>query len=350
MKAKLRSPLEEIALGGLQSVEGLHDVESLLSRLALGARLDRAGQMAQEHLQTGGKRIRARLALAAAEAMGVDRRDAVPWAAACELLHNAAIIHDDIQDGDAVRRGRPALWSRYGVGQAINAGDLMLMLAPLAVEHAPVDDSVKYKLCRALSSRAEETVRGQCADIDLLSSRRLDWVSYVRAAEGKTGALMALPVEGAALMAGLSENIAQDLSLAFARLGVMFQLQDDLLDLYGDKGRGERGCDIREGKVSALVVEHVRQHPRDAAWLVEILALPREQTSPQDVERVTMRFLQDGALNAVLQRIQAYYRVTETSPLLRSIPDLYAVAMELAELSLSMVNNLELLKLLRSTR
>ena len=138
----------------LRSDAGMEALEALMSQLATGARLERLGAMAQEHLGAGGKRIRARLALAAAESMGVEREAALGWAAAVELLHNATLLHDDVQDGDKTRRGRPTAWVRHGVPQAINAGDLMLMLPYLAVGHSRTDDGTRWHLCAALARRA----------------------------------------------------------------------------------------------------------------------------------------------------------------------------------------------------
>ena len=105
----------------LRSAADLDNVERLMRSLASGDRLERAGVMVQEHLATGGKRIRARLAMCATAALGGDRGDAIGWAAAVELLHNATLIHDDIQDGDRMRRGEPTTWVRHGAAQAINA-------------------------------------------------------------------------------------------------------------------------------------------------------------------------------------------------------------------------------------
>ena len=183
----------------LRSDELLRDVELLMARLAGGDRLERTGVMVQEHLSTGGKRIRARLALSAAAAMGAPRARAVGWAAACELLHNATLIHDDIQDGDLIRRGQPTTWVRHGVPQAINAGDLLLMLPFLAVTFdAALEPAVQAGLSRGLAEHAARTVRGQSEEMDLLGGAHLDRVPYLRAVRGKTGGLFALPVEGAA--------------------------------------------------------------------------------------------------------------------------------------------------------
>lgn len=270
------------------------------------------GQIASEQLLAGGKRIRARLALAAAAAYDVDEDAAVALAAAVELLHNATLVHDDVQDGDVTRRGVPTAWARHGVPQAINAGDLMLMLPTVAL--GDLDDDVvspraQRDLMRALHTRAVATVRGQGADLRLRAlvddvDEAADVVgAYMQCIEGKTGELFALPVEGACLLAGATPAEARRRAQPFFHLGVLFQLQDDVLDLYGDKGREAPGSDVGEGKVSALVVEHLRLRPSDRAWLLSVLDRPREETSRADVDGVIDAFVKSGAKAAVLARI-----------------------------------------------
>ncbi len=315
--------------GGLSSNDGLDAVEALLTRLAVGHRFARSGMMVQEHLATGGKRVRARLALASAEALGVARELAVPWAAACEMLHNATLVHDDIQDGDRMRRDAPTTWVRHGVSQAINAGDLMLMLPFLALEGLNTSGDVRWLLSRALARAAESTVRGQSWEMDLLGGERTSWEDWLRAADGKTGALIGLPVEGAALLAGLDARTAARFAAEFQPLGVLFQLQDDLVDLSDAKGRRRRGSDLYEGKVSALVVEHLALHPGERAWLLELLATPRDATSPEQVEFAMQRFFEGGAVAAVRARVAAYASAVRVSPLLSAVPDLHAIALEL---------------------
>lgn len=328
------------APGSLRSSEGLADVERLMGRLAGGDRLDRTGVMVQEHLATGGKRMRTRLTLAAAEALGVDRETAVPWGAAVELLHNATLVHDDIQDGDLIRRGQPTVWVRHGVPQAINAGDLMLMLPTLAVEQARVDDGIKWRLSRCLASHACRTVRGQSEELDLLSSGHLDGPSYHRAVRGKTGSLFALPIEGAALLAGRSADLSRQLGDLFVELGVLFQLQDDVLDLYGDKGRGLAGSDLEEGKVSALVVAHLERCPEDHDWLLALLRAPRDKTPRASVDRAIRRFRDCGALDDVLERIQAIAAALSASSLLREEPALRTVALDVCALAVAPIGHL----------
>jgi geranylgeranyl diphosphate synthase type I len=325
----------------LRSDEGLEAVVSLMATITAGGRLDRLGVIAQEHLSTGGKRMRARLCLATAAALGVDRTAAVPWATAIELLHNATLVHDDIQDGDLIRRGQPTVWVRHGVAQAINAGDLMLMLPFLALDQfEDLDDGVRWRLSRALARHAALTVRGQSEELALLSSGQLSRTRYRRAVEGKTGSLFALPVEGAALLAGWSAEDAQALGERFTALGVLFQLQDDVVDLYGDKGRGHRGSDLEEGKVSALVLAHLDRVPEDKDWLLGLLAAPRDVTGADAVNEAIRRFRASGALGDVLDEIRNIGETLAADPLLRSQPALAQVAEEVRRLALHPIAHL----------
>lgn len=318
----------------------LEDVKALMLKLAAGQRFERLGAIVQEHLFTGGKRLRARLALSACDALSAPESASVPWAAACELLHNATLIHDDLQDGDKVRRGHFAVWVRHGQAQAINAGDLLLMLPYVALEHVEVEAAVRWHLAQAIARRAEQTVRGQSLEMCLLHGGMLDWAHYADASIGKTSALMTLPVHGAALIAGRSPEQAAALADRFQNLGLLFQVQDDVLDLFGDKGRESRGGDVREGKVSALVVEHLRLHPEDHKWLINILATPRDETSEREVETVARAFEQQGALEAVLDRLRGLAQETANDPLLMGEPALRTVALELVEHSLLPVRHL----------
>lgn len=303
----------------------------------LGKRL---GEIAQEHLQSGGKRLRARLALATAQALGSDPKASVGWAAACELLHQASLIHDDLQDGDTHRRGRPTTWAKHGVAQAINAGDLLLMLPYEAVALCGCDDATRWQLCRALAGYASEAVRGQATELDLLPEGRLDWQSYLEVVEGKTAALLALPVLGAALIAGRSPAAAEGFAAEFRRLGILFQLQDDVLDLFGDKGRERAANDLYEGKVSALVVEHVRLHPSDREPLLDLLRTPRCSTSAEAVDWAVRRFQDGGAVEGVLHRIRDLVHATESSRTLALEPALHAVAVRVAGVCLAPIQHL----------
>ena len=301
----------------------IDDVEMLMRRHSVGECDEFLGGVVCDHLETGGKRIRARLALAAAKALGVTATMALPWASAVELLHNATLVHDDLQDGDRTRRGRPTTWAVHGMAQAVNCGDLMLMLPTLIAAEVPTSEAVRFRLMSAVARRAAATVRGQAADLLLRAAvdERDPVEAYVRCIEGKTGELFALPVEGAALMAGADVDEAKEIAEPFFVLGMLFQLQDDVIDLFGDKGREARGADVREGKISALVVEHLRLHPAERAWLLAILDAARDDTTDDNVAAVIDRFERGGALAAVLRRIEALATRAHNASALNDAPE-----------------------------
>lgn len=306
-------------------------MEGIMRQLCFAERDHTLGQLVWEQIATGGKRLRARLALFATKALGGQVADGVAWGASCELLHNASLIHDDIQDGDRFRRGRPSLWSRYGVAQAINAGDLSIALSYLAIGAIPVTDGMRWRLTETVSLAARRVVEGQGAELHLLAGENLSWETYANCVEGKTAALFSLPLEGAAIIAGRSREEAALLGDAFRPLGLLFQIQDDILDLYGDNGREMRGSDLAQsGKATAFVVEHLRLHPSDRDWLVKILTAPREATSAEEIEKVIARFANDGALAAVWQRVDALHHGISNSLVLAREPALRALAEKFA--------------------
>lgn len=316
--------------GLLANERGLSETEQLMYKLVNNTVSKRAKEMLFQHLSTGGKRFRVRLALATIEALAGDRAQAVAWAAAVELLHNASLVHDDIQDGDRMRRGEPTLWARYGKAQAINAGDMLLMLPFMAINEVPADALVRSHLSALLARRAADTVSGQVEELDMLSEKRLSFTEYVAMVRRKTGELLALPVQGAALIAGREFEEAQTIANPFIDLGTLFQLQDDILDLYGDKGRGRVGSDLYEGKVSALVAAHLMAYPEERGWLLGLLEKDRDETPVSEVERAIEKFRNRGALDYVISFIMQIILQIDQSKSLRDEPALHRVAMELS--------------------
>jgi geranylgeranyl pyrophosphate synthase len=237
------------------------------------------------------------VAYSAAAAFGVPARDLLPAATACALLHEASLIHDDLQDGDDRRRGKDALWAAVGHEQAITLGDLLLVLTPLAL----VESADTSALTVATARRAAATAAGQAREFALIESPHIpSWYAYADVARGKSGHLFALPIEAAALAAGCGPGEAAVLGDSATTLGLLYQIVDDVVDLFLDKGRGRPGNDLREGKYSALIVGHLSQHPDDGPWLREIL--DATEVSPQTVSQVASRFRSMGTVHLLHQR------------------------------------------------
>ena len=317
----------------------LPDVEAVMLDMVHADPEEPSGLISRQHLETGGKRLRARLALAATQSLGGDPVKSVAWAAACELLHNATLVHDDLQDGDRTRRGKPAAWVTHGMAQAINAGDLMWVCPYLAIQHVDVQDSLKWHLCQLLANRAAMVVRGQATEMSLAAEDNTGLSSYLRAIEGKTSALFELPVHGAALVAGRGLEGAQTISAPFGTVGMLFQMQDDVLDLFGDKGRDEIGADLREGKISALVVEHLRLHPEDSEGLLELLSLPRDGTPTDRIEETISAFRDGGALLGVCNRIRGMADDATGSSCLEAEPALRDLLGRMVDLILTPISH-----------
>ncbi|MFH9661094.1 polyprenyl synthetase family protein [Streptomyces sp. NPDC017248] len=199
----------------------------------------------------GGKGVRQALAVLGAEAAGAAGRTGVPAAVAVELVHAFSLLHDDIMDGDAIRRRRPAVWQAYGTGPAVLAGDALFALAVDALAAAPRGPGA----VRLLSAALADLVRGQADDL-LFATRpwtgpqRVTPREYRTMAEGKTGALLGCAVALGAALGGAPEDTVQALDRAGRHLGVAFQLVDDVLGIWGDPAVTGKpvGGDLRERK------------------------------------------------------------------------------------------------------
>lgn len=253
--------------------------------------------MSDYHLETGGKHLRAILPLLVAEALGEDPARVVPFGAACEMLHNASLIHDDLQDGDEFRRGRPTVWKKYGMAQAINLGDAMIAHTILLIQRLDHPAALREQAASRVLLEMLRVIEGQVQELELKGRADVSLADYMRMVEGKTARLFSLPMSGAALLCGVSEEVQEGLIEAAGHIGVLFQIQDDILDIYGAKGREASGSDIGEGKRSVLVVHCLEQAgDEEAAWLKGVLDKPRARTGADDIAAVMALFERSDSL------------------------------------------------------
>jgi geranylgeranyl pyrophosphate synthase len=259
--------------------------------------------MADMHLGTGGKRVRALIPLAVTAHHDLDVARMLPFAAACELLHNATLVHDDLQDGDVRRRDAPSVWAQFGEARAINCGDAMLFWAVAAIDDLCVDSLTRYGALSRLVSSAIRIVDGQDRELRLRrGGGTLSWSTYIRVVQGKTSGLFSLPFAGAVQICGADDETIRAAEAAANELGILFQLLDDVIDLYGDKGRGVRGRDVVEGKMSSLAVQFLEHAPADdRRWLIGVLE-SGEPTTDQ-IGEVAKAFRDSGALARVLTEV-----------------------------------------------
>lgn len=201
--------------------------------------------------ETAGKALRPTLALLAANAVGGAGAAAVPAAVAVELAHNFSLLHDDVMDGDTTRRHRPTAWHVFGVSPAILAGDALLTLAfdVLAASDHPGG-------ARLLSGAMQRLLDGQHADLSFERRTDVGLAECVRMAEGKTAALLGCACALGARFGGGSAGQVDALGRFGDRLGLAFQMVDDMLGIWGDPNVTGKSAhsDLRSRKKSLPVV------------------------------------------------------------------------------------------------
>jgi geranylgeranyl pyrophosphate synthase len=290
-------------------------VEQRLKQVA-----DQAGPLrisARYHLVSGGSRFRARLALATGHVLGLSTELMTPAAAACELLHNASLVHDDLQDQDTLRRGRQTVWKRFGTDIALNLGDYFLSAAHGLLLETPCAAETRLRLVTLFTQRIAESIRGQ-----VLSARFTpvftvaDYEDLVRA---KTGAFFALPAESALALAAAAPAVRGPAVAALEWLGVAYQIQDDLGDLLGRKTGRAAGSDLRAGVVNALLVQCAacRPHPL-LDQIIGRLREDRAQVEPAVIAGWARQLCESAAFERTLGQLDRVYGQVDAN--LRQVP------------------------------
>ena len=183
-------------------------------------------------LMAGGKRVRPQLAMIASQLFGGKDEDVLPAALALEIFHNFTLLHDDVMDHAEVRRGRPTVHVKWNENTAILSGDQMLIEAYKMLSQVPTDKLPK--VLDLFNKMATEICEGQQYDVDFESQEHVAIDSYLLMIRLKTSVLLATALQMGAYIAGADEQ-AQDALYQFGiHIGLAFQIQDDILDVWGD--------------------------------------------------------------------------------------------------------------------
>jgi geranylgeranyl diphosphate synthase type I len=301
------------------------DTEAEIFRLVEGNDPATAGvyEMCRYHLGmdgsgSSGKRMRPLLGLLAYSSITGDHRRALPGAAAVELGHNFSLVHDDIEDDDRERRHRPTLWALHGIPQAINTGDMLFSLSRIAL-HRLTDlgfsDHTVLRLMRLYDETCVALCEGQYMDIwmaehdeDLSVERYFDMIGR------KTAALIAASIQAGAILATEDETVIDRYGAFGWDLGIAFQLNDDLLGIWGrEHATGKEPTDVPRKKKTLPVIyaferaaradrerlaalyANGRLTPEHTTEIVEIL----ERTGAREYTRDQARLHRDRALAAL---------------------------------------------------
>lgn len=254
-------------------------------------------------LEGGGKRIRGALVLLGCEAVGGDPRRALGAAAAVEAMHNFTLVHDDIMDHAATRRGRPTVHTRWNLNTALLAGDVLLGLSFNTIARSARDARALDLFTRGVL----EVCEGQALDIAFERRQDVTVREYFGMIELKTARLLALSAELGGLIGGGSARERALLRRFGLHLGRAFQVQDDLLDVIADRQRfGKRiGGDIVERKRTFLLINALeRARGADRLRLRRLLAAPPAPSAARGTIRaVTEIYRRSGAIEAARRQI-----------------------------------------------
>ena len=240
-----------------------------------------------------GKGIRPTLAMLGAQAAWAEASTGIPGGVAVELVHNFSLIHDDIIDTDIERHHRPTVWSVYGVGPAIVAGDAVQILAHQVLLESPGGTGAAASA--ALAGATSEMIAGQADDIAFEKRRDVSVEQCTAMCAAKTGALLGCAASIGAILAGAPDATVGALRDYGRHLGLAFQAIDDLLGIWGDPGTTGKpaGSDLRQRKKSMPVVSALAAGGAEADELRDLVlgspgvSYPLAPLDRDEIERAT---------------------------------------------------------------
>lgn len=255
-----------------------------------------------------GKRLRSRLVLEVAEEEGGRVKEAIEAACAVEIIHEFSLIHDDIEDGDRLRRGRETVWSRFGLAHGINAGDALCSVAYLTLLGGGTSSAErKLAMHRVLLAAHLAMCGGQGRDISFETEPRVTMEDYRAMIGGKTAALFSAACELGALAVGAGGERSD----AYARLGmaygIAFQIEDDVLGTWGDPAQTGKPCgaDLRKRKWTFPVVWALGGPPSEARDAIAAAYAKGTELTPADVDGVIRALDLLGARDAAHRAAKA---------------------------------------------
>ena len=251
-----------------------------------------------------GKRIRPLLTLLCTGALNGDINDAMPAAISVEFLHNFTLIHDDIEDRSALRHGRETVWKRWGIAQAINAGDALFCISQLAMLELSntLGAEIAAKAAYEFNQMSFHLTQGQYLDMAHEADENFELDTYFSIINGKTAALISFCAALGGIVTGQDNRILESISSYGKYLGMAFQMQDDYLGIWGDPNViGKSTSTDLQTKKKTLPVLFGLKHSEDFKELWEI-----EDPSPGDISIMAKALEASGAKTFVSQHVAKF--------------------------------------------
>ncbi len=267
----------------------LSQIESYISQIELPAEPERLYSPIRYTLAGGGKRIRPMLVMLACGMFCDDTSHAMPAAAAVEVFHNFTLLHDDIMDNAPLRRSKPTVHAKWGQNVAILSGDVMMIIAYKLLSELPSE--YLGAVLERFNRLAIQVCEGQQYDMDFEGQAEVGVEEYMRMIELKTSVLLGGAAVIGAILAGATPQQCEMLDRFATQLGLAFQLQDDLLDSYGDEALGKSiGGDILEGKKSFLMITALSRASEQQQQQLRTIYKSTELSEEQKISQVKAIF------------------------------------------------------------
>ncbi len=280
----------------------LQQIESYIAQISLPSEPDRLYAPIRYTLAEGGKRLRPMLLALTHQIFSDKLSHALPAAAAVEIFHNFTLLHDDIMDNPEIRRGKPTVHKAWNENVAILSGDVMMIYAYR--ELAKCEDKYLPQLLNIFNTFAKEVCEGQQYDMDYETQDKVAVAEYMNMIELKTSVLIGGATLIGATIGGADEQQCKALYRFGVELGLAFQLQDDLLDTYGDESLGKAiGGDILEGKQTFLKVTAISKTKGEKRGLLTSIHLDRSLSDGEKIEAVKEIYNEVGVKRIAEQMI-----------------------------------------------
>ena len=258
-------------------------------------------------LESGGKRLRPIIALHVSELLGGKISDTLPAAAALEIFHNFTLAHDDIMDNSMLRRGKKTINSKWDNNTGILSGDVMLIISYEVLNQ--YQDSKYIQLSKKLTEISRLVCEGQQADMDFASKNDITENEYFEMIKNKTAVLIGCSFMFGGIVAeanDLNTNLLYEIGL---NLGIAFQLEDDLLDCFGDQEKfGKKiGGDIIEKKKTLLYLFTNSKLESEKKLEFENIFNSNEITESEKINSIKLFYETSGALKYVKNKVKVYF-------------------------------------------
>ncbi len=265
-------------------------------------------------LDGGGKRLRPTALLLAAEAVGGKPENLLPAALAVELVHNFTLIHDDIMDEADLRRGLTTVHKKWGTSRAIIAGDALFSKAFEILSCAKSESSQIVESIELLSKTSTDICEGQWMDMNFATRKDVTEEEYIRMVEKKTAVLFAAAVKMGAILSGANRDVSRALWDFGCRVGVGFQIYDDVIDLITPEeilGKAQGG-DIIEGKRTLIVL-----HALSRGVVIE--ALGKSNATRSEVSAALLALKESGSIDYAMNKALNFVETGKST--LNILPD-----------------------------